>query len=441
MHDLPAQARRYLVAVYTAALLTLIYASVREGWPSLSASALAGLCVFAAAMIVAEVRPVIAQRTRLVSAASSMQSFSISLHIASIILFGGFWAAVAASVAVAISDVQRRAEWFKAAFNAAAIFITVYWAAWLFAVLRGGRAQLAFPSDYLPAIVLVGAYFLINAALLAGVLALVNGGSFAHTLRDHSEGTSFVFVSEGAVGVLAAFVYRADVWALPFLVPPVVAIFYAYQRWVAMQYETEEAMIALAEVVEDRDPSTARHSQRVAEYAVALGQRIGLDDRHLRSLELAGRLHDLGKIGIDNSVLLKPGLLTAEEYRRMQAHPELSSKILQWFTFAKEEAKYIHLHHERLDGRGYPYGLSGEQIPLPARILSIADAFDAMTTDRPYRAGMSVAEALATLRANAGTQFDAELVEQFVALQQERAAEAVERSPATAIAVLGVEEQ
>jgi HD-GYP domain-containing protein (c-di-GMP phosphodiesterase class II) len=243
------------------------------------------------------------------------------------------------------------------------------------------------------------------------------------------------------VGVLAAFVYRADVWALPFLVPPVVAIFYAYQRWVAMQYETEEAMIALAEVVEDRDPSTARHSQRVAEYAVALGQRIGLDDRHLRSLELAGRLHDLGKIGIDNSVLLKPGLLTAEEYRRMQAHPELSSKILQWFTFAKEEAKYIHLHHERMDGRGYPYGLSGEQIPLPARILSIADAFDAMTTDRPYRAGMSVAEALATLRANAGTQFDAELVEQFVALQQERAAEAVERSPATAIAVLGVEEQ
>ncbi len=175
----------------------------------------------------------------------------------------------------------------------------------------------------------------------------------------------------------------------------------------------------MADVVESRDESTAQHSLRVAEYAVSLGRSLGLRETELHSLELAGRLHDLGKIGIDNSILFKPGLLTPEEYQRVQAHPELSGKILEWFEFAREEAQYIHLHHERLDGRGYPYGLMGSEIPIAARILSIADAFDAMTTNRPYRPAMTRKQAIETLRANAGTQFDPNLVETFISIQTE----------------------
>lgn len=441
MRELPIQARRYLVAVYTTALLTLVFAVVHGQGHSLPGRAPLGLCLFGVAMLVAEVHPVVAHTPRRVTPEGSMQSFSIGLHVAGAILFGGLWTALVATLAVVVADVQRRAEWFKGAYNAASIFITVYWATWLFTAMRGSHSGLSLPADYAPTVVLVAVYFLINTALLAAVLALANDSGFVYTWRSHATETFFVFASEGAVGVLIAYVYQTDAWALPFLVPPFVAIFYAYQRWVAMQHETEEAMIALAEVVENRDPYTARHSLRVAEHAVALGRQVGLDDRRLRSLELAGRLHDLGKIGIDNSVLLKPGLLTSQEYRRMQAHPELSSKILQWFAFAKEEAKYIHLHHERIDGRGYPYGLSGEEIPVPARILSIADAFDAMTTDRPYRRGMTVPEALETLRVNAGTQFDAELVEAFIALQETRAVQLAERAVVTAVPVAGSAER
>ena len=251
------------------------------------------------------------------------------------------------------------------------------------------------------------------------MLALVNKADVGDTMSALFREGWHVSFTDGVVGVLVAYIYQVDPWVLPFVAPPLIAIMVAYRNYEAARHETEEALIAMADVVESRDPYTAEHSRRVAEYAVRLGRRLGLVEGELKSLELAGRLHDLGKIGVDNSVLFKPGSLTADEYALMQQHPELSGRILKLFDFARQETQYIHLHHERIDGRGYPYGLLGEEIPLAARILSIADAFDAMTTDRPYRRGMTRERALQILRENSGTQFDPRLVETFCDLYRD----------------------
>ncbi len=172
------------------------------------------------------------------------------------------------------------------------------------------------------------------------------------------------------------------------------------------------ATVGLAHALDVRDAKTANHSETVADYAVAMARRLGLSPRHVERVRLAGLLHDVGKIGIPDSVLLKPGKLTEAEWLMMRRHPELGAQMLDSATL-RDVRLWVLAHHERPDGTGYPHGLSGDEIPLEARILAVADAFEAMVSDRPYRAGRPQVEALAELRRCSGTQFDAEVVAAF----------------------------
>ena len=425
MEGLPKRARFCLVAVVTAAAATALLGFSRHAQADLTGWDWLALLAFTLLMFLGEAGGMVGSVRQPTSAETSNQVFTASVHIAAIILFGPFAAALAAAVAVLVAEALRRAAWVKALFNVSLMVVVVTWSGVLYELVRTGLVEtegpLTFPADYLSVAALIIAYAILNDGLLAWMLALANEADFVDTLSDIMREAWPVTLTEGAVGVLVAYLYQVDPWVLPFAVPPLVAVMIAYRNYVAARRDTEEALVAMADVVESRDPYTAAHSQRVAEYAVALGRDRGLSEAELKSLELAGRLHDLGKIGVDNSVLFKPGSLTADEYAVMQQHPELSGRILQLFDFARQETQYIHLHHERMDGAGYPYGLLGEEIPLAARILSIADAFDAMTTDRPYRNGMTRQQALRVLRENAGTQFDAALVEAFCGLYRERA--------------------
>lgn len=171
----------------------------------------------------------------------------------------------------------------------------------------------------------------------------------------------------------------------------------------------------MARTIDARDPYTAGHSQRVAGFAVAIGGRLGLDAGALRALERAGLMHDIGKIGVADAVLRKPGPLTADERAEMERHPLLGFDLLRALSFLVEELPMIRGHHERWDGRGYPDSLAGEAIPLGARILAVADAFDAMTSDRPYRPGMALAEARSRMAAASGSQFWPPAVSAFFA--------------------------
>ncbi|GAB4336733.1 MAG: HD domain-containing protein [Desulfobulbaceae bacterium] len=170
---------------------------------------------------------------------------------------------------------------------------------------------------------------------------------------------------------------------------------------------------ALAEAVNSRDPYTGGHTRRVQEYALLLAERIGMDDQERESLRLAAILHDIGKIGIDDAILRKGGALDEEERNRMKEHPDIGARILAHVSEMTDVLPGVRHHHERYDGSGYPEGLSGEKIPLAARVIAIVDAFDALTTDRPYRKRLSHGNALALLRNDAGTHFDPALLDFF----------------------------
>jgi HD-GYP domain-containing protein (c-di-GMP phosphodiesterase class II) len=175
---------------------------------------------------------------------------------------------------------------------------------------------------------------------------------------------------------------------------------------------------ALAAAIDAKDEYTHGHSFRVAGYSNAIGRQLGVPDKQLNDLEIAAYMHDLGKIGVPESILGKPGKLTAAEFEEIKKHPALTNKILQPIHLSALIVDAAVQHHERLDGRGYPYGLQGEQISPYARIIAVADVFDALTSKRPYRDAMPVEKALRTLYEGIDTEFDRKAVQALVGALQ-----------------------
>ncbi|HUU36738.1 MAG TPA: HD-GYP domain-containing protein [Candidatus Desulfaltia sp.] len=171
----------------------------------------------------------------------------------------------------------------------------------------------------------------------------------------------------------------------------------------------------------DDNEDTVGHSQFVANYTLLLARELGIEDqKYLVDLERGALLHDIGKIGIPESILRKKGPLTMIEREVIKDHPLLGYKLIEGFSFLERAAQVVLYHHEHFSGKGYPYGLAGEQIPLEARIFSLADTVDAITSDRPYRKGRSFEEARVEIERHSGSQFDPELVEVFLSIPQER---------------------
>jgi putative nucleotidyltransferase with HDIG domain len=183
-----------------------------------------------------------------------------------------------------------------------------------------------------------------------------------------------------------------------------------------------ETIMALALAVEAKDPYSAGHSKRVGFYATQIGEKLGLDAEMLRTLNNAGILHDIGKIGIKDEILLKPSPLTPDEQKIMQQHSVIGEAIVKPVKSLSRVVELVRCHHERYDGAGYPSALKGDQIPLGARILAVADAYDSMVTDRPYRKRLAIDEAKAELRKGVGAQHDPAIVEAFLQVLAEKEA-------------------
>jgi HD-GYP domain-containing protein (c-di-GMP phosphodiesterase class II) len=171
---------------------------------------------------------------------------------------------------------------------------------------------------------------------------------------------------------------------------------------------------ALAAAIDGKDPYTRGHSERVSRFSLAIGESLGLPDDEMEKLRISALLHDVGKIAIEDNILKKPAALTDEEFEIMKQHPQRGYKIMSQIPAMKDFLPGMYMHHEMMDGRGYPQGLKGDQIPMQARIVSVADTFDAMTTDRPYQKGMSLEDALARIKTFVGTRYDPQVVEALV---------------------------
>jgi putative nucleotidyltransferase with HDIG domain len=175
-------------------------------------------------------------------------------------------------------------------------------------------------------------------------------------------------------------------------------------------------LYAFVEMIEARDPYTKQHSARVTKYAMLIAKNVGCSQEEMDTLNVSGNLHDIGKIGIPDNILLKPGPLTDDEYEVIKKHPGIGSNIIGHFDMWLDERRIIRHHHERWDGKGYPDRLKGEEIPFLSRILSVADVYDALTSDRSYRKKMSDDVAIKIIRENTGTQFDGAIVDIFLKL-------------------------
>jgi len=174
------------------------------------------------------------------------------------------------------------------------------------------------------------------------------------------------------------------------------------------------AVDALIQTIEAKDPYTRGHSERVADYCGDIAREMGLTSSEAEDIRWAAQLHDIGKVGVPDSILLKPSQLTPDEMTVVEDHPMASAAIVAPLNLSRPMMELILHHHERYDGTGYPDGLAAEEIPLPARIASVADAFEAMTSDRAYRAPLPVAKAMDELERGRGTQFDPNVVDRFL---------------------------
>ena len=170
---------------------------------------------------------------------------------------------------------------------------------------------------------------------------------------------------------------------------------------------------ALSNAVEARDAYTGKHAERVAAYGIEIARALGLARPDAAEIEFGFLLHDIGKLAMPDAILFKPGPLTSEERALMARHPVIGAEIVEGIEFLEEAARVVRSHHERWDGAGYPDGLAGDQIPLPARVFAVADVLDALTTDRPYRPRLPLAEAQRMILEGSGTQFDPSVVAAF----------------------------
>jgi len=186
----------------------------------------------------------------------------------------------------------------------------------------------------------------------------------------------------------------------------------AYASDLELSYDT--TLRALMAALDTKDAATEGHSERVSRLTGAVAREMGLPENRMLDIERGALLHDVGKIGVPDSILRKPSSLTRKEWEAMQKHPLLAGLIVSKVDFLEGALPILLYHHERYDGSGYPFGLIGDKIPLEARIFAVVDAYDAITSDRPYRKGVSPEEALREIRANAGIQFDPQVVDAFV---------------------------
>jgi hypothetical protein len=271
------------------------------------------------------------------------------------------------------------------------------------------------PVNFVGTVCAACVYFAINALLSASFTSLRTGVHFATPLRA-AAGAYVNLLALAPVAWLMAQMYLvAGWWAVLLFALPLYTTRLAYQRFVEVREMFTETVRSLAEAVDKRDTFTSGHSHRVQEIAMDIGRAMRCSDEELEALEWGGLLHDIGKIGVPDAVLLKQERLTREERTIMNAHPVIGEDIIKPVTRLGPELPIIRHHHEWFNGSGYPDRLMGDQIPKLARILHVADAFEAMTAPRPYRMlPLTQEQALAELRKFGGIQFDPVVVDAFV---------------------------
>jgi hypothetical protein len=407
MRDLPTAARIYVTVVVLSGLAILGVCASRLAEQHLpTVLALAALVVLARTL-----------GSPLHGSAPIHISVGMPVGLASIILLGPFGAPLV-NAAVMLAPGPGR-KWFSRLFNGAMGSIHSFVGGLVYVSLGGtildSQPDFTWRTVLLPALVASLVVEVVNGLLLVAVVALTEKVSPLAVWFGTMAESAFPMFVYSIFGLTLAVVwsYVGAISAVLVLAPLVVAR-WVFAEFAARQEAYEATMRSLIKSVETKDLYTRGHSERVSRASVLIGRRAGMREDRVSSLRFAGMLHDVGKLGVPTSVLQKAGRLTEEEFEAIQQHTVRGREITKDLEFLGEAIEGIHLHHERIDGRGYPLGLKGTEIPEFARIISVADAFDSMTTTRSYRGARSIEDAVVELRACKGSQFDPVMVEALV---------------------------
>jgi putative nucleotidyltransferase with HDIG domain len=311
-----------------------------------------------------------------------------------------------------------RTPFIKRAFNVGQLALCGAMAGWVYTSLNGPVHRFtsdAFPRTVWVVVVSVMAESVVSGLLIAGVVILTEGLRATSVLRTMLSST-LSYIAYAALGLMLAVLWidYSPVSGILLLLPLISA------RWALRQYGEQQkaydaTLRSLIAAIEVKDGYTRGHSERVSRIAVMIAKEAHLPEPRVEAVRYGGLLHDVGKTGIPSRILAKHGKLTEEEFAVIKTHPDRGVQMLDGIDFLSDSIAGVYHHHERMDGRGYPLGLAGDEVPEIARIIMVADAFDAMTSTRSYRPARSTDKAIAELRRCQGDQFDPRMVDALVA--------------------------
>jgi len=367
--------------------------------------------LFLVVAIISEMKPVS------YSMGQAQKNESLTITIILFTLFALDWpsAVVLATASVIVADVVANKPYYKVLFNASMYAIATFTASAVYYValaqVLGHPALTPIVGQILARFAGGGIYYLVNVTLLMLVLSEVQRVRLGEMILWNLRDSAFVNFALVSIAIAMSLLWSIHVAAPLILIPPIFMAKLGYQGYARLRSETHSVLAALADLLDLRDHRSGQHSQRVSEMSYGVARVLGRPESEALAIRTVVRVHDVGKIIIRDAVLLKPSALTSEETKHMRTHLDVGVQILSQLSLYKPHLAILLQHHERIDGQGYPQGLAGDNIVLGARILSACDAYEAMTSDRPYRAAMSKEAAMLELHRCANRQFDPTVVD------------------------------
>ncbi len=340
-------------------------------------------------------------------------SVSFAVIFASILIFEPL-VAVIISVLGDLLSLRKGRNLIQYLFNAAQFTLSVGAAALAFRLLRPG--QLNFTFYYLvAALVPLLLCFLLNSFFITLIIAFTRFEQPSSVWLTNIKGLAPSFISMAPLGLIIALIYQnIGIWGIILFFIPMLIARQSFISYMDMRQTFRDTIQSLSAAIDAKDPYTKGHSSRVAAYATALAHEMGWPAEKVEILQYVALIHDLGKVAVPETILKKEGKLTADEFAQMREHSLIGANIIKEIKFLPGGADIIKHHHERWDGKGYPDGLEGELIPEGARILAVADAFDAMTSDRSYRKALGFIAAVQEIKECARSQFDPHMAATFI---------------------------
>jgi hypothetical protein len=371
------------------------------------------IAVFLVLSIVADLNPVV----RLGFGREQVEfTVALALTFSIACIWGPLTAMGVVAAQTAFSDLVTRKDIEKIVFNAFLYAIVIGGTSLLYHSVADPTAPYLGPANLKALLLAAGYYAVSDYVLLSGLFAVLSRKPFGSVLVGLFRDSWLNIAALLPLGMAITALFRLNPVAILLLLPTFFLLYVSLKREQILRSQTQTILEKLVDVLESKSPETAQHSKRVRAWVEDMCDELGMESSEADTVLQAAVLHDLGKVGLDDSLLRKPGL-SAEEFHHIMEHPGVSASLLEGLTLFEGGRDIVLHHHERYDGNGYPDHLAGEDIPLGARIIAVADSFDAMVSIRPYRTkSLTVTEALKIMDQERGAQFDPDLVVTFTKL-------------------------